>query len=67
MPLNDSLVVESLRAIDHDISGMIKAAQRCADVERIASESQPSDKRVGGCRNVLLDDIMIDFAAGYKT
>ena len=64
LPLNESLVLETLRALRQDLAQMIVAAERCVEVERLAAAQSPM---TGGCRNILLDDIMEDFETGYHT
>ena len=63
LPFNESLLFEAVRALNHDMAYMLTAAQRCGEVDKIASASSP---RTGGCQNIVLDDITPSFTAGYQ-
>ena len=65
LPLNDSLILEAVRSLHHDMSNMIVAAQRCAAVEAEASQQQ--HPQTGGCANILLDDVVADYAKAFTT
>ena len=57
--------MESVRCVSHDMWRMLSAAEKCRDVEALAASTQPADNRTGGCQNILIDDMMPDFAKSY--
>ena len=62
LPFDEALVLEALRALSTDMANMIVAARRCAQVEVEAAATVP---RVGGCQNLLLDDLTSDLVTGF--
>lgn len=62
IPRDEALVLEALRALHTDLANMVVAAKRCAEVEAKAAATVP---RVGGCQNMLLDDITPDLLTGF--
>ena len=62
LPLNDSLLLEALRAVHSDIANMLVAAKRCVEVDAHAAMLSP---QVGGCKNLLLDDVTPNFERGF--
>ena len=63
LPLNDSLILEALRAVSADIANMIIAAKRCGEVDDVAATQSP---RTGGCQNLLVDSMTPNFESGFR-
>mgnify|MGYP000259133360 CR=1 FL=1 len=56
--LRDALILESLRALHRDIPRVLASAKSCDEVNKMTGEN-------AGCRNIDLDDIMLDYGAGF--
>ncbi len=65
LPMNDSLILEAVRALRDNIPMMVQSAKVCAEIEAEegADETTP---RVGGCSNLLLDDFTGDYRGAYE-
>ena len=63
IPAEDGFILESARALHRDIPNVLESARNCHAIELYARESGMQ----GGCVNILLDDIMQDYAAGFDT
>ena len=63
LPLEDGLILESLRALVRDIPNVLAASKICRQKN---AEAQKSDPVTGGCHNVLLEDIMNDYAYAFE-
>ncbi len=63
LPVNESLMLEALRALQSTLINVVQSATVCTKLEAKAANHTP---RVGGCSNLLLDDFTGDFAAAYQ-
>ena len=64
LPLKDGLILESLRAIVRDIPNVLASSRICRQKNAKAQESRLVN---GGCHNVMLEDIMDDYANAFES
>jgi hypothetical protein len=63
LSMNESLILEALRALHSDIPRVTKSSVVCAEREAEAAKIAP---RAGGCSNLLLDDFTGNYLAAYE-